>query len=69
MTARNANVDNLLRECEARGWRVRRGGHGYVARCPADCRCQISIAKTPGGWRYLRNVVAELKRCRAWNIR
>lgn len=66
MAVRNREASDLVRQAEARGWRVRAGGHGTVLQCPAVCRCQVSVAHTPGGYRYVRNVTAILRRCHSW---
>lgn len=67
MSTRNGNAAEIVAEASGRGWRVRRGGHGYVAKCPAECRCQVSIAASPGSMRYYHNVLASLRRCTAWH--
>jgi hypothetical protein len=58
----NREVIELVRELEAKGWRVTRGSHAYVAKSPNRKIPPISIPGTPSDWRALKNKRAELRR-------
>ena len=60
----------LLKEADAKGWRVEQGGDGqFKMYCPNPCLCKKTVRATPTGSRYERNLRQQLKAYTCWEDR
>jgi hypothetical protein len=58
-------LETVLRDAEARGWRVERGGY-FMMKCPCTERHMKTVHLTPSNPNYERNLRAWLARCSCW---
>lgn len=56
----------LRKEAERRGWRVFRGKGYWKMYCPCPRRCKKTMALTPSGANYVRNLIGQLNRGTCW---
>jgi hypothetical protein len=58
-------LEELIRDAEAQGWRVSKGRKYYKALCPCDDQCMEMIHLTPSK-NYVRNKRNKMSKCEGW---
>ena len=61
----NQDYESLLREAEDRGWRVKKMKKHFLALCPCDCQCVVTVGSTPSDRRGIKNTRAKINRCKS----
>lgn len=60
-------LEEVLKEAEDKDWRVIMGGNGHFKMyCPCPLKCMKTVASTPSGSRYLKNLLGKLNRATCW---
>jgi hypothetical protein len=60
-------LEAVLKEAEAKGWRVVQGGdQQFKMYCPNPCRCIKTVRRTPSGSRYEKNLRMQLRARTCW---
>ena len=62
-------LEALLREAEAKGWRVEKGGKYFKMYCPCAKRHKQIVHLTPSNPRYEQNLRGHLNRATCWNTK
>jgi hypothetical protein len=60
------DIEAVLREAEAHGWRVERNKGYYKAKCPCGRHANWSIKLTPSNPNYAKNLAAWFQRQSCW---
>lgn len=60
------DLEAVLRDAEARQWRVTKGKRYYMMRCPCPEMHQKTVKLTPSGSRYELNLRKWLERQSCW---
>lgn len=56
----------LLREAEAKGWRILKAKGYFKCLCPCADKDKLSVALTPSGARTLKNTQMKFRRTSCW---
>lgn len=59
-------LEALIRQAEALGWRVTREKKYYKALCPCPGKCMETIHITPSDPNYVRNKHNKMSKCETW---
>jgi hypothetical protein len=60
-------LETVLKEAEAKGWRVEKGKKYFKIWCPKRCGKHWKTVKlTPSGGTYLQNLIGQLQRATCW---
>jgi hypothetical protein len=61
--SQDKDVKRLLKRARKQGWRVEESGRRHIRVYPLDPdAAPITVARSPGDWRNIRNLNADFKR-------
>lgn len=59
-------LEDVLRDLEAKGWRVVKGRKYFKAYCPCPMQHLKTVHLTPSNSNYQKNLLGELRRATCW---
>lgn len=61
------DLEKVLREAEAKNWRVILGGKYWKIYCPCDGKHKKSVHLSPSDPNYKKNLLGQLMRATCWS--